>query len=382
MRRVLPQPRPLLVRATCLSQSCPFSASAPRGPRSRPTSRRRLLLRTADEAAMQEVESEHLDAPRQGGTQSHVPRPSGPYKEVLLQSKCICYQTHHDGSLPHITTDLTKQQNRSLSAAERFFSQPSKFLYSAETFRHHAINDHVPEIVVLGSSNVGKSTFINALVGSVTAARVSQKPGHTTLMNAYGVGPPPKVPKELVPKGSAPPRHGLVVVDTPGYGFRSQATWGDAIMKYLQARRMLRGAVLLLSSEKKLQSGDEWVLRALAETNTRTIVALTKADKARSAWVDQCEPLAHVVQSKINDLHNESGCRWHDSPGPASPVYIIAAGMDSPGKLRNGGGMGGVRAAVLDMAGFTLQRESMAKKAETLTYAGPLVSFEDIQWKD
>jgi GTP-binding protein len=42
--------------------------------------------------------------------------------------------------------------------------------------------------------------------------------------------------------------------------------------------------------------------------------------------------------------------------------------------------MGAVRTAILEMAGFTLQ-ETVAKKAETVAYVGPIVSFDDIQWK-
>ncbi|KAG8423415.1 hypothetical protein J3458_000315 [Metarhizium acridum] len=304
---------------------------------------------------------------------------SGPYKQVLLTSKSIRHNPAAT-SPNHITTRTGKSYTQQLSAAEKFFSSPCKFLYSAEALRHHSANNVTPEIVVLGSSNVGKSTFLNALVGQSKAARVSQKPGRTTLMNAYGVGPLPKIPRDLVPKGMPPPRHSLVVVDTPGYGFKSQASWGDAIMKYLQARRMLRGAVVLLSSEKRLLPEDRWMLRTLAEANTRTVVVLTKADKARNAWVETCSLLADVVQQEVDRLHKEFGGKWKDEEGAASRIYITAAGMESPGRLKNGGGLGGVRTAILEMAGFTLQ-ETVTKKADTVAYTGPVVSFDDIEWR-
>ncbi|EFY90581.1 GTP binding protein (EngB) [Metarhizium acridum CQMa 102] len=307
---------------------------------------------------------------------AHVNRP---YKQVLLTSKSIRHNPAAT-SPNHITTRTGKSYTQQLSAAEKFFSSPCKFLYSAEALRHHSANNVTPEIVVLGSSNVGKSTFLNALVGQSKAARVSQKPGRTTLMNAYGVGPLPKIPRDLVPKGMPPPRHSLVVVDTPGYGFKSQASWGDAIMKYLQARRMLRGAVVLLSSEKRLLPEDRWMLRTLAEANTRTVVVLTKADKARNAWVETCSLLADVVQQEVDRLHKEFGGKWKDEEGAASRIYITAAGMESPGRLKNGGGLGGVRTAILEMAGFTLQ-ETVTKKADTVAYTGPVVSFDDIEWR-
>ncbi|OAQ74184.1 GTP binding protein (EngB) [Pochonia chlamydosporia 170] len=304
---------------------------------------------------------------------------SGPYKQTLLACKSVRHEPN-PSSPYHVTARTTKPQLQQLSAAEKFFAPPCKFLYSAEALRHHSINNHIPEIVVLGSSNVGKSTFLNALVGQGKAARVSQKPGRTTLMNAYGIGPLPKIPRELVPKGMPPPRHSLIVVDTPGYGFRSQASWGDAIMKYLQARRMLRGAVVLISSEKRLLPEDKWMLRTLAEANTRTVVVLTKADKTRNGWAEKCGLLAETVQQELDRLNAQFGGKWRDSEGAASQIYITAAGMASPGQLKNGGGMGGIRTAILEMAGFTLQ-ESVTKKADTVTYTGPIVSFDDIEWK-
>ncbi|PNY28979.1 GTP-binding protein EngB [Tolypocladium capitatum] len=298
-----------------------------------------------------------------------------PDKRSLASHKAI----RHGLDRP-LTTTATREEARQLVVAERFFTHACNFLYSAEALRHHAPNDHVPEVVVLGASNVGKSSFLNALVGLPGAARVSQRPGRTTLMNAYGVGPRPKIARELVRKGAAPPRHGLVLVDTPGYGFRSQASWGASILAYLEARRMLRGAVVLLSSEKRLLPEDKWLLRVLAESNTRTLVVLTKADKGRNDWPSRCSDMAETVLEELRLLNEAVGGGWRAGDGATAHVYITSAGMDSPGKLGNGGGMGGVRAAILEIAGFTLQ-DKVTKKAEAITYSGPIVSFDDIQWK-
>lgn len=64
--------------------------------------------------------------------------------------------------------------------------------------------DGLPEVALVGRSNVGKSSLINALVGR-TVARTSAAPGKTRLANVYRVA-----------RGSAPP---LYVVDLPGYGY-------------------------------------------------------------------------------------------------------------------------------------------------------------------
>ncbi|KAG5916205.1 hypothetical protein E4U61_003870 [Claviceps capensis] len=335
---------------------------------------------------------------------------SGPYKHVLLSSAFIAHQYRapiatsnsrsRNASITTTTTTTTTTAHsyittrpppllaRQLSAIETFFiskKNPYKFLYSAAHAQQHPPNMHTPEIILLGASNAGKSTFLNAILGSASAARVSCHPGLTTLMNAFGVGPPPTTsthqPSVSIPKDIDPPQHSLILVDTPGYGFKSQLNWGESVTQYLDQRTMLRGAVLLLSSEKKLLSHDKWMLRTLAEANTLTLVVLTKADKSKSGWTERCVEMADDIQTELADLNREVGGRWRDDDGGAATarVLITAAGMDLPQKFRNGAGMGGVRSAILDMAGFSMTSKVM-KKAETVTYGGPIVSFEDIGW--
>lgn len=300
------------------------------------------------------------------------------FKQTLFISELI--RMGHDDSLSYKATRAEHQQ---MVAAGKFFEQQGcKFLYSAEALRHHARNDHIPEIVVLGASNVGKSSFLNALLGRPGVARVSSRPGMTTLLNAYGVGPLPKIPRALVRKGDAPPQHSLVVVDTPGYGYKSRAGWGDAIVKYIGARNMLRGAVVLLSSDKKLMDQDRWIIRSLAESNTRTLLVLTKADKSGSSWETVCSSMAKAVRDDLKKMERAVGGEWKEGSGWTPEVHITSAGMDKIPKLGNGGGMGGVRSAILDMAGFSLeQTDKVSKKDETLTYTGAIVSFDDIKWK-
>ncbi|PNP55764.1 hypothetical protein THARTR1_03984 [Trichoderma harzianum] len=318
-------------------------------------------------------------SPSPSSPKRSAPPNTKPHKETLFTNTLI----RQTPSSPLITTSTTKPQDAHIASAASFFQQGFQFLYSAESLRHHPKNDHIPEIIILGASNVGKSSFLNALVGRPGAARVSARPGKTTLMNAFGLGPLPNIPKGLVRQGEKLPRYSLVLVDTPGYGFKSQASWGDAVWKYIKARKMLRGAVVLLSSEKRLMEQDKWLLRTLAEANTRTLVVLTKADKGGGSWTQRCGDMATLVRQELRKMSRSVGNGWEEGSGWNPDIHITAAGMDNVPKLGSGGGVGGVRTSILEMAGFDfdLKEQEVKKKDETVTYGGPVVSFDDIKWK-
>ncbi|KAK7403748.1 hypothetical protein QQX98_010487 [Neonectria punicea] len=279
-----------------------------------------------------------------------------------------------------VPMDIGKKHKPPLAAAAKFFEEKCRLLYSAEELHHHAQNDHVPEIVVLGASNAGKSSFLNALVGKLNTAKVSNRPGKTTTMNAYGVGPRPKIARDLIRKGSMPPKYSLVLMDTPGYGYKSRSDWGQSILKYLNERKTLRGAVVLLPADKKLQNTDRWMLKTLAQSNTRTLVVLTKADKSGEAWPAVCNTLATGVRKTLLRVENSATSSWREGSDHVGDVYATAANMGASPRLGNGGGIGGVRLAILEMAGFALG-ERVEKQPETKVYSGAIVSFDDIKWK-
>ncbi|QPC79757.1 hypothetical protein HYE68_010509 [Fusarium pseudograminearum] len=310
-------------------------------------------------------------------------KPKGPlpkgikaHQQVLFQSESICFKQGLESPV-----DVPKEDKPPLVAAGKFFEEGCQILYSAENLYHHPQNDHIPEIVVLGASNAGKSSFLNALTGGTEIAKVSHKPGKTTTMNAYGVGPRPKIAKELVRKGDVPPKHSLILMDTPGYGFRSQEDWGKTILKYLNVRKMLRGAVLLMPADKKLQETDRWMLRTLARSNTRTLVIITKADKPGERWQEACRNLHGQIQDIIGGLSTHSAPSWREGSSRILDVYATASKIAFVSRrLGNGGGIGGARLAILEMAGFSLG-EKIEKQAETKAYSGKVVSFDDIVWK-
>jgi GTP-binding protein len=126
----------------------------------------------------------------------------------------------------------------------------------------------LPEIAVVGRSNVGKSSLINALVGQDGLARTSRTPGRTRLLNWFEI--------------EARPRFHLV--DLPGYGYAevSQAmreSWRPLIESYLADRDVLAGVLLLVDIRRGVQDEELDFVPWLAERDKPLVVALTKADK-------------------------------------------------------------------------------------------------------
>lgn len=126
----------------------------------------------------------------------------------------------------------------------------------------------LPELAVVGRSNVGKSSLINALVGQDGLARTSRTPGRTRLVNWFEIG-------------SQPP---FFLVDLPGYGYAevSQATresWRPLIETYLEQRPSLAGVLLLVDIRRNAEDEELDFVPWLAQRETPLVVALTKADK-------------------------------------------------------------------------------------------------------
>jgi GTP-binding protein len=127
------------------------------------------------------------------------------------------------------------------------------------------------EIAVGGRSNVGKSSFLNALLGRRGLVRTSRTPGRTRQVNFFAVG------------------ETLRLVDLPGYGFATgpvaeRVSWGALIEDYLASRPTLRGVLVLVDVRRGLEADDEELLAYLAHVDLAAAVVVTKVDKlARAA---------------------------------------------------------------------------------------------------
>lgn len=303
----------------------------------------------------------------------------------VLDSHSICYK--RNSSLPE---PLRKEDKHTLAAAHRFFIHPkstttNRFLYSAAQLSDHPANPCVPEVLVIGASNAGKSTFINALLGVPGVALVGQTPGSTMLQNVYSVGLPRDWDfRNLASWSVKPAGTGLYIVDSPGYGFGSARSFHDALTAYLEKRTACRGVVLLLPLNKEMRPVDTGVLGHLAGMNKRTIVLLTKADTAKSDWAQKWAQRANYIRDtmkRIDRKGSSSSGRWTEGEGWNPDIHVIAAGARGRTASSNTAGMGGARRAILELAGYNLKGTVAEEDPSVASYGGDIVPFDEIQYK-
>jgi GTP-binding protein len=134
----------------------------------------------------------------------------------------------------------------------------------------HRLEPPLPEFALVGRSNVGKSSLLNALVGRRGLARVSATPGKTQLLNVY------RLPS-------------LYLIDLPGYGYArashaERAGYRALLERLLRDRTSLAGVVWLLDIRHPPSREDREFHAMLERSEVPVLAVLTKADKVnRSA---------------------------------------------------------------------------------------------------
>lgn len=144
---------------------------------------------------------------------------------------------------------------------------PLQFVQSAQRAADLPESDR--EVAVVGRSNVGKSSLINAFAHRTNLARVSKTPGRTQLINIFQVSP------------------GVTVVDLPGYGYakvpsRIRQDWGPMIEGYLLERESLQMVMVLVDGEIGPTPLDQSMLEWLRTHEIPHQVVATKSDKVKS----------------------------------------------------------------------------------------------------
>lgn len=134
------------------------------------------------------------------------------------------------------------------------------------TREEHFPTDDLPEIMLSGRSNVGKSSFINAITNRKNLAYTSSKPGKTQTLNFYQIN------------------EQFYFVDVPGYGYakvsqKERMAFGQMVETYIATREDLRLAVLLVDFRHQPTEDDVLMYQFFKHYDIPVLVVATKMDK-------------------------------------------------------------------------------------------------------
>jgi GTP-binding protein len=139
--------------------------------------------------------------------------------------------------------------------------------YELTAFKpEHYPKHDLPEIALVGRSNVGKSSLINVLVNRKNLAKQSSTPGKTRGLNFYNID------------------HRLYFVDLPGYGYAKVSKgdkefWGRMIETYLNTREQLRLIIMMVDIRHRPTVDDQTMYHWLIGENKPNLVVAAKLDK-------------------------------------------------------------------------------------------------------
>ena len=133
----------------------------------------------------------------------------------------------------------------------------------------------LPEVAIIGRSNVGKSTLINKLVGRKSLARTSNTPGRTRRVHFYHV------------------EKRMYLVDLPGYGYAAiskaeRRAFAPLVDSYLgSGREALRGALVLVDARRGAQDEEIELVTWLVSAGVDARAVLTKCDKLGRSEIER-----------------------------------------------------------------------------------------------
>ena len=149
---------------------------------------------------------------------------------------------------------------------------------------------NLPEIVLAGKSNVGKSSFINTMINRKSLARTSSEPGKTRQINFYNIDSK------------------FYFVDLPGFGYSKmshteQEKVGKFIEEYLFNRKNITCIVLLIDIRHKPSENDVMMFNYIRSIGAPHIVIANKADKIAPTKVDSyVQYLRNHLQANSDDI--------------------------------------------------------------------------------
>ena len=144
----------------------------------------------------------------------------------------------------------------------------------------------LPEIVLVGKSNVGKSSFVNTMINRKKLARTSSEPGKTRQINFYNMDDK------------------FYFVDLPGYGYskmskKEQEQVGKFIEDYLFHRKDISLIIFLVDIRHNPTENDKLMYRYIMSSGLPCLILANKADKIAITKVDEA---VNSIQSQLNPL--------------------------------------------------------------------------------
>lgn len=147
----------------------------------------------------------------------------------------------------------------------------------------------LPEIVLVGKSNVGKSSFINTMINRKKLARTSSEPGKTRQLNFYRMD-------DL-----------FYFVDLPGYGFskmskKEQEQVGSFIEEYLFSRKEIALVIFLVDIRHSPSNNDRLMYDYIIRSGLPCLILANKADKIAITKVDEATKQIQSILNPIGDI--------------------------------------------------------------------------------
>lgn len=162
--------------------------------------------------------------------------------------------------------------------------QNANFIKSVAEYSF-APNDNLSEVLIVGKSNVGKSSLINALCNKKRLAFTSSKPGHTRLLNYFNID------------------NKFYLVDAPGYGYSKIGKDLDLIFSnmmedYFQNSKKVKLVLILLDARREMSADDLEIISFLENSNIKYCVIITKIDKTTQS--ERALFKAYLKEQNIN----------------------------------------------------------------------------------
>ena len=160
-----------------------------------------------------------------------------------------------------------------------------KFEISAVGPKQYPTNN-LPEVVLVGKSNVGKSSFVNTMINRKKLARTSSEPGKTRQINFYNID------------------ESFYFVDLPGYGYskmskKEQEQVGKFIEQYLFNRKEISLIIFLIDIRHSPTANDKLMYNYVISSGLPFIILANKADKIAITKVDNA---ASAIQKELNPI--------------------------------------------------------------------------------